>query len=755
MKRPARVLFSAALATVLAAAGASPALADETDYTIDNPYAEVPWGEWSQYTSALHNHSYESDGGNRPAERFEDAYAKGFDIFALTDHNFTNTTWDRTDRPESNDRGTLAYLSTDRLEEMKAGVGRDGQAMLPISYANEQSRSDHLLTFWADFNNQSGATLEGNIAQADELGGVSIIPHPGRYTGGAGQTGAQGLIASSKPETVQKYVDLFTRYDSAVAMEIINKKDGDSASDRILWDNVLTEMMPERPVWAQSNDDAHSNGALGFSYNVHLMPELSEGAFRDSLEAGTYYASAKVSYRELGKDFVSQGNTPTISNITVDDDADTVSITGVDTDSVRWISEGEVIAEGATIDLDDHDGKVGSYVRAELIGPGGITFTQPFGVHGGPGREVVEVGGIELTASSSTVTADRPVRVTTTATDAQGGPVDLSGAVVAYDTVPNDIIEVADDGTVTVVNPPLANMAVKVRATVIAAGQVHTDDVTLTVDVGSTDNYVVAPILTGDDDVEEYVSNGRMYLDSSDLEIVHEGSTEQAVGLRFADLPIPAGAQISEAYVQFTVDEPEMSTDDFAVDIRVEDVDDAAPFTTETANLTSRTFSEQSVRWADVPLWTVDREAGPDQRTPDLSALLQQIVDRDGWATGNAMAFQITGEGNRSADAFESNAGPVLHVLWTLPAADPEGEREAVVDFEVKTNEGRFLHISEAKAAALEEVSYSTGRVVEAVRDFQGRQKSFVVTVATAAKQYVVVVDAETGDAEIAGVTQL
>ncbi|TRW46114.1 hypothetical protein [Georgenia yuyongxinii] len=753
------MLMSAALAVVLGAAAATPALAAETDYAIDNPYADVQWSDWAQYTSALHNHSYESDGGNTAAERFEDAYAKGFDIFALTDHNFTSTTWDRTDRPESNDRGKLEYLTTDRLEEMKAGAGRDGQGMLPISYANEQSRSNHLLTFWADFNNASGATLEGNIAQAEELGGVSVVAHPGRYTGGARQTGAQGLIASSQPETVQKYVDLFTKYDSAVGMEIINKKDGDSASDRILWDNVLTQTMPERPVWAQSNDDAHSNGALGFSYNVHLMPELSEGAFRDSLEAGTYYASAKVSYRELGNGFVSQGSTPTITDITVDDDADTVSITGVDTDTVRWISEGAVIAKGATIDLDDHEGMVGSYVRAELVGPGGISFTQPFGVHGGPGREVVEVGGIELTASGPTVTADQPVRVTTTATDAQGAPVDLSGAVVAYDTVPSDIVEVADDGTVTVVDPPPANMAVKVRATVIAAGQVHTDDVTLTVDVGSTDNLVIAPVLTGDDDVEEYVSGGRMYLDSSDLEIVQEGSTQQAVGLRFADLPIPAGARIDEAYVQFTVDEPEASTEDFAVDIHVEDADDAAPFTTETANLTSRTFGEQPVRWEDVPLWTVDREAGPDQRTPDLGVLLQRVVDRDGWAAGNAMAFKLTGEGNRSADAFESNAGPVLHVRWTMPeeapVEDPEGEREAVIDFRVKTNEGRFIDITEAQAAALEAVNYSTGRVADAVRDFQGREKSYVITVETATKKYVVTVDAETADAEITDITEL
>ena len=73
--------------------------------------------------------------------------------------------------------------------------------------------------------------------------------------------------ASNNPTTVSKYVDLFKKYDSLVGMEIINKKDGDSYSDRILWDNILTKTMPERPVWGFSNDDTHSVSAV----QIHLM----------------------------------------------------------------------------------------------------------------------------------------------------------------------------------------------------------------------------------------------------------------------------------------------------------------------------------------------------------------------------------------------------------------------------------------------------------------------------------------------------
>jgi hypothetical protein len=55
-------------------------------------------------------------------------------------------------------------------------------------------------------------------------------------------------------------------------MEIVNKLDNESQSDRILWDNILMRTMPHgRAVWGFSDDDAHHIASVGFSFNVMLM----------------------------------------------------------------------------------------------------------------------------------------------------------------------------------------------------------------------------------------------------------------------------------------------------------------------------------------------------------------------------------------------------------------------------------------------------------------------------------------------------
>lgn len=348
------------------------AVVSEKDYAISNPYATVNWAEYGQYKADFHAHSVESDGSNTPAAMIEDHYAKNFDILAMTDHNFLSTTWDRTDR-------TTTYLTTARLAEITAGTDRNNRGMTALLESDEQSLSDHVNTFFAPFNNVSGATLESSIAKAQELGGISHMNHPGRYTGGSNTSGTVGEEASNNPTTVKKYVDLFEKYSSCVGMEIINKKDGDSYSDRILWDNILEETMPSRPVWGFSNDDTHSTAATGYSYNMMLMPSNTVANVRTSMENGTFYAVALVAKRELGSSFVASGLAPQITNIVVDQTEDRITITGANYTSVEWIANGLVIATGETIDLDQYSSQITTYVRAQLKGTGGIGFTQPFG----------------------------------------------------------------------------------------------------------------------------------------------------------------------------------------------------------------------------------------------------------------------------------------------------------------------------------------------------------------------------------------
>jgi hypothetical protein len=52
--------------------------------------------------------------------------------------------------------------------------------------------------------------------------------------------------------------------------------------------------------------------------------------------------------------------------------------------------------------------------------------------------------------------------------------------------------------------------------------------------------------------------------------------------------------------------------------------------------------------------------------TPDLSSIVQEIVDRSGWDSGNDMAFIIEGSGQRVTKAYDgaSASAPLLHVEW-------------------------------------------------------------------------------------------
>lgn len=352
------------------------------DYTINSPYKNVNWETYGQYKADFHAHSNESDGSPQPYDTVEEHYRKGYDILALTDHNVTNTTWNRKDDPTGKGR---VYLTDERYNEIKNGTDRDGRGMVAIQNSDEQSQSDHLNTFFAPFNNTSGATLESNIAKCEEVGGISHINHPGRYTGGKNTSGTAGEDASNDPKNIQKYVDLFMKYNSCVGMEIINKLDGDSYSDRILWDNILKETMKEgRFVWGFSNDDTHSNSATGHSYNMMLLPENTATNVRAAMESGAFYASAKVAKREgytnTNIDEINDYQPPVITNISVDDKEDTITIEGDLYNTVEWIADGEVIATGNTIDLNDYEDKINNYVRAQLKGDEGISFTQPFGV---------------------------------------------------------------------------------------------------------------------------------------------------------------------------------------------------------------------------------------------------------------------------------------------------------------------------------------------------------------------------------------
>ncbi|MBN1669712.1 MAG: hypothetical protein JXR37_01685 [Kiritimatiellae bacterium] len=159
-------------------------------------------------------------------------------------------------------------------------------------------------------------------------------------------------------------------------------------------------------------------------------------------------------------------------------------------------------------------------------------------------------------------------------------------------------------------------------------------------------------IQSREDDAEERLDTGAVTLGSSDLELGTE-AVAQLVGLRFTSVPIPPGAVVTRAYVQFRVDET--GAEPTSLLIQGEAADTPAAFAASTGNLSRRARTAAGVRWTP-PAWNTAGEAGPAQRTPDLSAVLQQIVNRQGWASGNPLALLISGTGRRVAESCDGDA---------------------------------------------------------------------------------------------------
>ena len=86
------------------------------------------------------------------------------------------------------------------------------------------------------------------------------------------------------------------------------------------------------------------------------------------------------------------------------------------------------------------------------------------------------------------------------------------------------------------------------------------------------------------------------------------------------------------------------------------------------------------------------------ERTPDLKAIVQEIIDRGGWAALNDMAFMLTGTGTRTAKSYEGSAtgAPLLHIEYYVPAAGltitvPDG---ATAQYCSMINSGGTGHVS-------------------------------------------------------------
>ena len=143
-------------------------------------------------------------------------------------------------------------------------------------------------------------------------------------------------------------------------------------------------------------------------------------------------------------------------------------------------------------------------------------------------------------------------------------------------------------------------------------------------------------------------------------------------GARFDGLRIPRGATITSAHME-VLPWRIPHTGDADWQVRFENAGDTVGFDNQPGDLSKRTLTDDFVRWRPEP-WQGKNSTDGRKRSPDLAGLVQGIVDRTDWCSGNAMSVYVEGDGERGAFQYRAgvNKAPSFHVTFDPRTADPD-----------------------------------------------------------------------------------
>lgn len=191
-------------------------------------------------------------------------------------------------------------------------------------------------------------------------------------------------------------------------------------------------------------------------------------------------------------------------------------------------------------------------------------------------------------------------------------------------------------------------------------------------------------VSSGPDDAHENNNNGGFtYTDNIRVRMTDATSSTSAFrgGFRFQNVTIPPGSTINSAvfvpYVQ--------ASDDPSCEIHAEDIDDSPSFETN-QDVTGRTVT---TAFSD---WLGDNIGGGRKNSPDIAAVIQEVIDRPGWASGNALSI-ITVPKLAQTHAFTCgvyDADPTqsaqLEIDYTAPTPPPDTPWDFVASVSLTPN---------------------------------------------------------------------
>ncbi len=217
------------------------------------------------------------------------------------------------------------------------------------------------------------------------------------------------------------------------------------------------------------------------------------------------------------------------------------------------------------------------------------------------------------------------------------------------------------------------------------------------------------------DDGSSFTSSGT----TADVISSTTSSTRSDAGFRFQNVTIPQGATISAATIQVWLNNGTKNNNVLA-HLFCEAVDNSVDFTT-TAHVSSRSRTSASAAWSATGL----SPAGLIT-SPDISAAVQEVINRAGWASGNALTVLLCGDNSATSrtlrittyDGASADAA-VLSITYSVNVdvntAAPAAEGLAAAAIAIITGDANLTSISAEALASTGAASVSGDANVTAV----------------------------------------
>jgi len=165
--------------------------------------------------------------------------------------------------------------------------------------------------------------------------------------------------------------------------------------------------------------------------------------------------------------------------------------------------------------------------------------------------------------------------------------------------------------------------------------------------------------ISSDDAEQENQTMDKLYDDDLDAGWEGDDFNTLVAGLRFTNVQIPQGAIIDSAYLEVYAHEEE--NDQAFITIIGEATDNAETFDLDNL-ITDRNQTNDSVLWTVNEKWTIWTK----YKSADFAQVIQEIVNRSGWKSGNALAIFLKGsdqgasneDNARDMESFENEEDP-------------------------------------------------------------------------------------------------